>query len=139
MKEYIHFVIEHWLLSSAFVIVLILFIINEVIHALRGIPRCTSQQLVQMMNHDHATVVDLRDKVDFRNGHIIEAKNIGFAELKKATAQFDKAKPLILVCTNSQQSEKAALLLRTEGFSAVYCLRGGMAGWRADSMPVAKR
>ncbi len=139
MKEYINFVIEHWLLSSAFVIVLVAFIINEIIHQLRGIPKCTSQQLVQMMNHQQATVIDLRDKADFRNGHIIDAKNIVATDIKKSTAHFDKAKPIILVCANSQQPEKVALLLKAEGFTAVYCLRGGMSTWRADSMPVAKK
>jgi rhodanese-related sulfurtransferase len=137
MAEYIQFLTTHWLLSTAFVVVLVLLIANEIVGRLRGAGQCSPQQLVQMINHEKANIIDVREKADFRSGKIVGSKNIPAAELIKRVSELDKSKPVVLVCSNGQQTAKLALQLKEQGFNA-YSLSGGIAAWRNDNMPLDK-
>lgn len=94
---------------------------------------------VKMIN-DGALVVDVRSPEAFRNGHIVNARNVeldqvgpGHSMLKK-----HKNKVLITVCDNGLNSGKAASRLRQAGFEKVFSLKGGLDGWRAENLPVVK-
>lgn len=137
MSEYIHFLAAHWVLSVAFVVVLLLLIGNEMFGRLRGAGQCSPQQLVQMMNRDSAVVVDVREKADFRAGKIVGSKNIPAADLLNRVNELDKTKPVVLVCGNGQQTVKLAHQLKEQGVNAFY-LAGGIAAWRSDNMPLDK-
>ncbi|MFN7097333.1 MAG: rhodanese-like domain-containing protein [Gammaproteobacteria bacterium] len=137
MSEYVQFLAAHWLLSAAFVIVLVLLIGNELFARSRAAEQCSPQKLVQMINHDNITIVDVRDKTDYRAGKIVGAKNIPADELMKRVSDLDKTKPIVLVCSNGQQTSKLAHQLKEQGYNASY-LAGGIAAWRSDNMPLDK-
>jgi rhodanese-related sulfurtransferase len=139
MNEYIQFYHQHVLLATALIAVIVLFIINEVTGRLRATARCNPQQLVNMMNHQDALVIDIREKAAFVEGHIINARNIQPTDIPQRLSDADKAKPIVLVCGNGQQSDKLATSLKQQGFSQLYILAGGMASWRNDNMPITKK
>ncbi|NNM59229.1 MAG: rhodanese-like domain-containing protein [Legionellales bacterium] len=137
MTEYIQFFMAHSLLFIALLVVLVLLIANEVHAQWSAASRCSSQKLVQMMNHDQASVIDIREKTDYRAGKIIGSKNIPSTDLLKKINELDKSKTVVLVCGNGQQSQKQAQALKKQGLN-VYYLGGGITAWRNDNMPLDK-
>lgn len=142
MQQYMDFVVNHWGLWLLFIIILALLMWNELRSQVSGVFRINPQQLINLLNHDNAKVIDIRSSEDFKNGHILGAKNIpGDAvtapeQIKKL--QKFKAKPMALVCANGQQSLKFAIKLRQAGFTQMYALHQGIGAWRQANLPMTK-
>ena len=92
---------------------------------------------VQMMNHQHAVLVDIRDADAYGAGHIPQARNIPVAEFDKKAANLPKNKPVILVCDLGRSAVGAAKKLRALGLTEVTTLEGGMRAWSAAGLPVS--
>ena len=73
MDQLLGFLVAHPWLVGAFLLLLILFIRNELS---RGGRTVNAQELVNMVNREGAVVVDVRDSTDFRSGHVVGAVNI---------------------------------------------------------------
>ncbi len=141
MDPYIAFLVEHWMLSAAFGAIVLLLIGNELRQRSFGVTGISSQQLVDLLNHKDAAVIDIRSRERFDLGHILGAINIpseNFGSSLK-TLQKYKNKPIILVCGNGIDSPKKGKVLKENGFTDLYHLNGGMEAWHAQGMPVAKR
>lgn len=135
------FVINHWMLASAFVIVMILLFLEEMKskHA-RGAHLSVSA-VTQCINRQEAIVIDLRDANAYREGHIVNAKNMPVAEFErhqeKLAAQGER--PIILVDAMGLKTAPIVLRLKSAGFQNVVTLKGGMDAWRLAGMPVVKK
>ena len=73
MEQLLTFIGNHPLLVSLFVVLLMLFIRNEVV---RGGPAIATQELVALVNQEEAVILDVRPKEEFGEGHIVGAINI---------------------------------------------------------------
>jgi len=137
VEQFFTFVGNHPFLAGAFVLLLMLFIRNEM---RRGGHTVTAQQLVDLINRQGAVVVDVRDKKDFREGHIVDSLNIPHATLGDRMRELDryKEKPLVIACKMGQHSGAAGTMLRKAGFENVARLRGGLTEWRGQNLPVVK-
>lgn len=91
---------------------------------------------VQMMNHQHAVLVDIRQADAYQAGHIPQARNIPTAEFDKKAASLPKNKPIILVCDLGRSAFGAAKQLRALGLTEVTVLEGGMRAWSTAGLPV---
>ena len=125
MDQLFTFVSNHPVLVGIFAVLLILFIRNEL---QRGGATISAQQLVQLVNNDNAVVVDVRDKSEFDQGHIVDAINIPYSNLDARAGELDKYKerPLVVACKMGQHSGTAGTILRKNGFENVSRLRGGI-------------
>ncbi|WP_289472686.1 rhodanese-like domain-containing protein, partial [Klebsiella pneumoniae] len=67
--------------------------------------------------------------------------SVEYAELASRLGQVAKNKsaPVLLVCQNGQQSNKAAKAVREAGYGEVHVLQGGVAEWQKAGMPVVKQ
>lgn len=141
MAPYIAFLTEHWMLSVAFIAILVLLLFNEWRHRSYGIAGVSPQQLVDLLNHSGAAVVDIRPSARYDQGHILGSINLPKEELEKRLNMLSKYKnkPVILVCTAGIESGKMGRLLSANGFAQLYHLTGGMDMWRSQSMPVVKK
>ena len=140
LHELTQFVIRHWALSSAFVIVFILIIIEE-IESQGGHGQLSPAEATQLMNHKKAVVIDLRDEASFKDGHIIGAKNFAASALEKNKDKLDKyrSKPVILVDANGSKAGRVTAQLKKQGFEQVQALKGGMNAWVEANMPTVKK
>lgn len=140
MDALIPFLLEHWVLSSAFVVVVLLLIINEMRHRQFGVNAVSPQEAVQLMNHHGGCVIDIRGAEEFNNGHITHAKHVNPVELDKKLAKLQryKTKPVILVCASGQDAPKIGGQLIAAGFENVYLMSGGMHAWKGEGLPVVK-
>lgn len=136
------FFANHTLMVFAWVALLIAVIFSFYKSATQKYKIVDNAQATQLINKEEAVVVDLRSDEEFRAGHIIDSVHVLPSELKAAkTNQIDKYKerPLILVDTNGFTSGSVAAAVAKQGFSKVYVLKEGLAGWRAASLPTVKK
>lgn len=99
----------------------------------------TCTQAVQMMNHQHAILIDIRPGDAFSAGHIPQARSIPATEIEKKAASLPKNKPLILVCDFGRAAGSAAVRLRALGFTEVSVLGGGMRAWSTAGLPLTTK
>ena len=98
------------------------------------------QDMVQLMNREKATVIDVCEPEEFAKGHVIGAKNLPLGQLEDKLAQVVKNKtaPVVMVCQVGARSARAAATARKLGFENVKSLAGGLKAWQAASMPIEK-
>ncbi|SDT89631.1 rhodanese-like domain-containing protein [Halopseudomonas salegens] len=137
LQQLIEFIGNHYLLTTAFLVILALLIITESRKAGQAVG---PQQATQLINREQALVVDVRSKKDFAAGHIVDSRNIPADQLAKRMSELEKHKdqPILLVCANGQHAGPCAKQLKAAGYTKVNRLSGGVNGWRADNLPVVK-
>ena len=87
-----------------------------------------------------AAVYDLREAEAFAAGHIGNAKHLAADQLDKAadTLKKHREKFLVLYCEDGSASAALARRLHAAGFTKTFNLRGGLATWRADGLPLVR-
>ena len=142
MQKFLTFVSEEWFLITllAAAIATLAWLENR-----RAGKSLSTHALTALVNRDAAVVIDLRDKVDFDKGHIVDAVNVPFSKWQSQHNAGDKTelqqygdKPLVLVCKMGQQSSHVAKRIQVEGGPAVYRLAGGLTEWQGAQMPLVK-
>lgn len=141
LPQIIQFVIKHWVLCAAFVIISLVLIIEEIRSQQVTGGKVSSAQATYMMNREEAMIIDLRDAAAFREGHIIGAKNIPLADFDRHLDKLDphRARPIILVDAMGMKTASIAARLIKIGFVHTKTLKGGMDGWKTDNMPIVKK
>lgn len=137
MEQLGQFIINHWMLWLAFIGVLFLTFINELISQNKKAKELTPQAAVDMINNDDAVVIDLRDKQAYKNGHIIDSINASAEDFEQQKMAKYKNKALILVCGRGTQAPATATKLRALGFQPTV-LSGGIAAWQNADLPMVK-
>ncbi len=125
------------MLAGSFVILLVLFIRNEMNRGGAGI---STQKLVDLVNREEAVVVDLRDKKEFDQGHLVGSLNVPYASIETRVDELTryKERPLVLICRMGQHAGAAGTILRKKGFANVSRLNGGFMEWRNQNLPVVR-
>lgn len=138
MDQFFVFLANHYLLAGSFLVLLVLFALNE---AARGGQSVSPQGLSQLVNTENARVIDIRDGNEFKTGHIAGSENIPYSKLNDHLAQLksEPARPIVVVCNIGQSAGAAGLALRTAGLTRVYKLDGGISGWKAQSLPLVRK
>ena len=105
----------------------------------QGATHVSTADAVRLINKG-ALVIDVRKADEFAAGHIVNAKNVGLDRLQQGEDAVNKQKNKILlaVCTDGSTSGRAAGLLRKAGYENAFSLKGGVAGWKADNLPLVK-
>ncbi len=97
-------------------------------------------EAVQLINRRDALVLDVRDTGDYAAGHITHARHITEAQLTDRMKELDKYKsrPIVVACKTGSRASAVASLLRKQGFTEAFALRGGIAAWQQASLPLDK-
>jgi rhodanese-related sulfurtransferase len=95
-------------------------------------------QATRLIN-DGAVVLDVREPAEFGAGHLANSRNIPTGELDRRLAELPAGKPVVVVCASGPRSARAAAVLRKAGRTDVFCLDGGVSGWRQAGLPVVKK
>ena len=83
-----------------------------------------------------ATLVDVRDASEWRDGHVPGARHIPLSQLAARMEELRDAGPLLVHCQGGSRSAVAASLLQANGFADVANVAGGFAAWeRAGHTP----
>ncbi len=138
MAQFIEFLGNHPLLFGCW---LAAFVAIVFYHQRTGAKGVSPAQAVALINRSEAVVVDIRDKKDFDEGHIVDAHHIPAAKLAQRVTELTKkqGKPVIVVCKMGQQAGESVKALEAAGHDPVYKMVGGMAEWRGQSLPVVMK
>ncbi|MGC3874082.1 rhodanese-like domain-containing protein [Halomonas sp. GXIMD04776] len=138
IDQLFEFIQNHPLLVGAFIAVLAAWLAYEFKRGNHGVD---ASQATTLINREDAVVVDIRDANDFKAGHIAGARNIPQSKLDERMKELDKFKdkPVIVACKHGQASGTAVAKLTKAGFERVSKLKGGMAQWQADNLPVVRK
>ncbi|WP_243115729.1 rhodanese-like domain-containing protein [Periweissella cryptocerci] len=74
-------------------------------------------------------LVDLREKDDYKAGHIMGARNLPYSVFWQSYNALRTDKPVLLYDTTTRFSTRAANRLRTKGYKEIYILKGGYTRW----------
>lgn len=76
-----------------------------------------------------AQLIDVREPQEFKNGHILGARNIPVTQMKQRLIEIRKDKPVYLYCASGARSQRAAQLLHKQGYEDINQLKGGFKKW----------
>ncbi|MGE5625470.1 MAG: rhodanese-like domain-containing protein [Bacillota bacterium] len=139
MQRVLEFIQHHPFLNGAALALLAALAVDEGLRRLRKFREIGPAESVLLINKG-AAVLDLRAQGEFKAGHIINARNIPFAELDGRATELDKLKDesLVLACTSGSDAAAAAVRLGKLGFQKLFVLKGGIVAWKQDHFPLEK-
>ena len=77
----------------------------------------------------HGQLIDLREKDEFRAGHILGARNIPYSQFKARMFELRKDQPIYLYEQGMTISGRAAYRLKRKGYSNIFILKNGYDAW----------
>jgi sulfur-carrier protein adenylyltransferase/sulfurtransferase len=91
----------------------------------------------RLEKRDQATVLDVREKEEYRDGHLTGAVSLprGFLEMRVEETVPDKQTPIIAYCAGGTRSLIAARTLKEMGYTNVVSMTGGFSAWKNAGMP----
>ena len=137
MDQYLEFAGNHPLLMLALLVSFFLLVFSELRRKASGLINVEASEAIKLINGD-AVVLDIRSADAHGRGHIVNAKSIPFDELpgRMESLAAHKDKPIITVCDAGVTSNRAVKSLREAGFEKAFGLKGGMAAWSQEGLPV---
>lgn len=138
LQELAPFVMKHWALCGAFLLVLILLVIEEIRAQGPSSNRLSPLQATNLINREDAIVVDVRDATTFKEGHIVNAKNIAFVDFDRSIEKLKRSQPIILVDARGEKLAGLITRMKKANFEKVYAIKYGMEGWKTAELPVVK-
>tara|TARA_B110000495_G_scaffold118261_1_gene102686 strand:- start:1033 stop:1461 length:429 start_codon:yes stop_codon:yes gene_type:complete len=141
MDQLITFAMSQPLLSTAWLVIVLLIIAITIRIQMSPIKQLSTQQMTFLVNRESGVVVDSRSEKDFKAGHIIDALHLDNEKVSKndfATLEKHKDNPIIVVCSAGLSAGKVANQLAKAGFTRVNLLKGGMNAWLSAGLPVTK-
>lgn len=141
MEQFIPFAVRNWYLFAALLIILGLLIGSELLPRLRGIVKVNPLQALQLINHQDALVLDIREANEYKAGHISEARHLPLSKLNERLNELQKFKnrPIIVCCQTGARSSGACALLKKNGFATVHNLSGGLPAWQNANLPLTRK
>ena len=139
MTQLVEFANNHIWLVTALLVASSAVMFYELRLRGQGATHVSAADAVRLINKG-ALVIDVRKADEFAAGHIVNAKNVGLDRLQQGEDAVNKQKNKILltVCSDGSTSGRAAGLLRKAGYENAFSLKGGVAGWKADNLPLVK-
>ncbi|MFD3156953.1 FAD-dependent oxidoreductase [Haloimpatiens sp. FM7330] len=75
-----------------------------------------------------ACIIDVREKDEYEQSHIIEALNLPLSEIRQRLDEIPTDRPVYLHCRSGQRSYNAVLALQHLGFKNIHNVSGGFMG-----------
>ena len=87
-----------------------------------------------------ALLLDLRPADQYQTGHLAGARQMSGEALLAAgdTLKRHKEKTVVVYDDTGSLSGAAVRQLVAQGFTRAFTLRGGLAAWRADNLPLSR-
>ena len=106
--------------------------------ARRTVPEWSIDQVKEhLSNGNEYALVDVREKEEYREGHLAGALSLprGFLEIRVEQEVPDKSKPVIAYCAGGTRSLLAAKQLKDMGYQNVISMTGGYSAWKGAGYP----
>jgi rhodanese-related sulfurtransferase len=139
MDRLLEYITHHPWYAAGAAVAALLVIVYELRTRNENVSALSPQDVVRLMNQG-ALVIDLRPGDAFASGHVAGAKQMSGEQILKAGDTLKKQKEKVLVVYDDTGSLGAAAVrqLAAQGFTKAFNLRGGIAAWRAENLPLSK-
>ena len=139
--NYFDFFNDHWVLTLELIIILILLVINELYISRNSKSFLSIDEVVDMINHKDAKIIDIRESSKFMSGHIKNSFNVdinGISDIGYLMRKLSKNN--VVICSNLDYNTKTALnILKKAGLKKVFILKGGIQSWENAGFPLTKK
>lgn len=136
MGQLIEFTNNHPFLVAATIGLGLAILFYELRLRASGLTAISTAQAVGLINRG-ARVVDVRDKAQFDKGHIVDAINLPGSDPDNASGKApNKKKTIVLVCDNGSASGRCVDVWRKAGYENAFSIKGGLAAWRQENLPI---
>jgi rhodanese-related sulfurtransferase len=141
MEHLLEFIKNHWLLWLAFFVLLGLIAFEETRKSVRGIRRLAPDEVVNLMNHHEAIVLDLREHTSFIHSHILGSVNLHLTSADDLAIKIEpyKNKGIILLGKDDFSTLSFGTKLKKLGITKIYLLKGGVVAWKNAGLPLTKK
>ncbi|EPI21709.1 rhodanese-like protein [Enterococcus faecalis] len=119
-----------WVINGILLVIVLAMVFNELylkIMVKRSAKMLTEEEFKETMRK--AQVIDVREKDTFDAGHILGARSMPYSMLKTTIGSLRKDQPVYLYDQKKALSIRVANLLRKNGYTDIYILKGGYDGW----------
>lgn len=116
-----------WFIALAVLIAIIAYMLYNYLVNKRSVTELNQNEFHNGLRK--AQVIDVREKVDYDYGHINGARNIPITMFKQRFQGLRKDQPIYLCDGNGISSYRAARILKKNGYTDVYMLKGGYKKW----------
>jgi rhodanese-related sulfurtransferase len=139
MERILDFASHHPWLATATAVLVALVAVYEMRTRSESLRSVSPQELIRLMNQG-ALVLDLRPAEQYQAGHLNGARQMNSDQIVSAGDTLKKHKEKTVVVYDDGGSVGAAAVrqLAAQGFTRVFALRGGLAAWRADNLPLSR-
>lgn len=91
--------------------------------------------LEQLKAQPDIVVIDVREPSEYAEAHIPGVTLIPLSEVPDRLAEIPRDKTVILTCRTGNRSGQAATWLRSQGYTDVHNLQGGILAWQDAGLP----
>jgi molybdopterin/thiamine biosynthesis adenylyltransferase/rhodanese-related sulfurtransferase len=112
---------------------------QEIVNEARGlVPELACDQVkVLAESPDPPVLLDVREKDEFRDGHLPDSLSLprGFLEIQVEGKIPDKSRPIVAYCQSGTRSLLAGRILKEMGYEDVRSMAGGFGAWKNGGFP----
>ncbi len=139
MDRLLEYITHHPWYAGGAAVAALLVIAYELRTRSENVAAVSPQDVVRLMNQG-AFVIDLRPAEAFSSGHVAGARQMSGEQILKAGDTLKKQKEKVVVVYDDTGSLGASAVrqLAAQGFTKAFNLRGGIAAWRAENLPLSK-
>lgn len=139
MDRLLEFATNHPWHASAAVLMTLVVIGYELRARASAFAAIAPQEAIRLMNQG-ALLLDIRPPDAYAAGHIGGARHMASDQILKANETLKKYKEKTIVVYDETGSlgASAARQLAAQGFKKAFNLRGGLAAWRSENLPLSK-
>jgi rhodanese-related sulfurtransferase len=139
MERLIEYTNHHPWLTGALVLVSIVVVVYEMRAHSETKASVSPQDMVRLMNQG-ALLIDLRPLEQYSAGHVGGARQMSGEQILQAADTLKKYKEKAVVVYDDSGSLSAAAVrqLAAQGFTKAFNLRGGLAAWRTENLPLTR-
>ena len=139
MDRLIEYTNHHPWLAAALVLALVLVVLYEMRLRSENQASVSPQDMVRLMNQG-ALLIDLRPAEQYTAGHVNGARQMSGEQILQAADTLKKYKEKTVVVYDDTGSLGASAVrqLVAQGFTKAFNLRGGLAAWRTENLPLTR-
>jgi hydroxyacylglutathione hydrolase len=107
------------------------------LHNTQALPVITAKELARRLPQNGITVVDVRGRSEYAEGHIVGARHIPLGYLSDRLSELPREGTVVTQCASGYRSQIAASLLQAHGFENIITLNEGVERW-SELLPTEK-
>ena len=139
MDRLLDYFTNHPFLAGGFLVMVVVVLVYEIRERGSAAFAVAPNEAIRLANAG-AVLVDLRSPNQFKDGHITGARNLPGDQIAadpKAVAKLAD-KTIVLYCDTGTTTAAAQRTLAQAGVKNVFSLRGGLAAWKQENLPVVR-